>query len=65
MCMCVILLDLRDYKVSLSRLVFQWMEWNVKGKKYKDFDAFLIRYGSFNSYFVFHHLELPMSAEIL
>ena len=65
MCMCVILLNVRDYKVSLSRHVFQLMEWDVKGKKYKDFDVLLIRYGSFNSFFVFHHLELPTSAKIL
>ena len=42
-CVYVLPLDLRDNEILLFIHVFQWIEWNVKGQKYKDCDLKMYR----------------------
>ena len=34
LCVCVLPLNLRDYKILLSRQSYQWMEWDLKSNNY-------------------------------
>ena len=67
---CVLPFDFGDYKISLFIRVFtfQWTEWNVKGKKYEDFDIKMWSckvIAVLRSFIVLCHLELLMKTETL